>query len=173
MYLVLQDMSFSREEVMIRTVCWVTRFHIPEDNYLHYLAVFSYKLKDKKVWKYCFSNLADIRQRIVYHVGSLTSFACLSSTVQWRWRGVWPLVPSISLRRRGFDSKPEYFRFLVEQVALRQVFLWVLLFRPSESCHQCSTPITILILLILSVVQASEVWKHSNTTIFYRISQYN
>ena len=80
------------------------------------------------------------------------------------------IIASLSSRRPGFDSRPIHVRFVIDRVALGQVFLRTLQF--------LSVSIISLILHInsqlnsslLSEGQLGEVWQHSNTAMFFRLS---
>jgi len=51
-------------------------------------------------------------------------------------------------RGRGFDLGPFYVRFLVERIALRQVFLRVLQFSPFSVIPPVFTFISVLVILV-------------------------
>jgi hypothetical protein len=75
-------------------------------------------------------------------------------TVLW----IRQLVAGISSRRPDFDPRSVHVRFVVDKVALGQVFFRVLRFFPCVSFHQCSI-LTIYTLLLLG--QTGEAWKAS------------
>jgi hypothetical protein len=75
--------------------------------------------------------------------------------------------PSVSPQRPGFDSRPIRVRFVIDKVALEQVFLRILPFLPvsiiSLILHihfQLNSP-------LLSEGQVAETWHLSNTAMFF------
>ena len=82
------------------------------------------------------------------------------------------IIASLSPRRPGFDSSPIHVRFVIDRVALGQVFLRILQFLPvsiiSLILHihsEFNSP-------LLSERQVGKVWQPSNTAMLLRLSMW-
>lgn len=136
-------------ESMISTVCRTERHHIPEDSFI-ISKYFWTSLRIRRCKStFCFLSSPTSEREFVCLKCPWLRSAYLSLRSTSRLRAAWRLVASLSLQRRGFDSRPVDFRFVVKQAALKGVYLRVLLLPQLPSFHQCSGLIFILLVVLV------------------------
>jgi len=84
--------------------------------------------------------------------------------------GIGRIGADTSAKRSGFDLGSIRVGFVVEKVALGQVFLPVIRVSLSITFHQCSR-LNFIMITLLSEVQKGEVWKPPNITILPPVSE--